>query len=209
MRMNPEPRGDPNARPSDAYAVLPSAPRGPSFAGPPARGWLVDKSVRTLLPTSQPRAGAGGCTCLKGTMCGSMCEWKCELCMSASVCVRAMRERVGMRKIYACEGEGGLAVVAIGCSGMLQLAPASLRCPGKLRLAPAALRCSVKLWPAPAALRCSIKLWLALAALRFSGQHKLKQAAAGRSGRQGGPRARAGRLPPPPRRGRTAQPTSP
>ena len=47
------PRGDPNARPTNAYAVLPSAPEGaPSYTGPPARGRLANASrEHSRLPT--------------------------------------------------------------------------------------------------------------------------------------------------------------
>ena len=74
-QRNPE--VNPDARPSNACAVLPSPPKGPQLAGPPARGWLVDKSG-VLSPTSQPRAGAGGFTCLVRTVCVSVCVCGCK-----------------------------------------------------------------------------------------------------------------------------------
>jgi hypothetical protein len=39
-----KPRGDPDARPTNACVVLPSPQKGPQITGPPARGWLADES---------------------------------------------------------------------------------------------------------------------------------------------------------------------
>jgi hypothetical protein len=103
-RKNAEkPRGDPNARPTNAYAVLPSAPEGaPSFAGPPARGRLTDERRRALIRQPAP-GGRWGVHLLDRTLyvlegvqmrvCVCVCM---RVCMCGCACVCG----------YACEGEG-------------------------------------------------------------------------------------------------------
>jgi hypothetical protein len=103
-RKNAEkPRGDPNARPTNAYAVLPSAPEGaPSFAGPPARGRLTDERRRALIRQPAP-GGRWGVHLLDRTLYVlEGVQMRVCVCVGVHVCVGMhVRERESMY-VWVC-----------------------------------------------------------------------------------------------------------